>query len=136
MSEFLRLPHNILKRIALLGLAVFYTYVGITHFTNPEFFVAIVPPYLPAALALVYISGVAEILGGLGVIPYATRKWAGWGIIALLIAVYPANIHMAMNPDDFPEAGGTTPLYIRLALQFVFIAWAWWATQPDPGHAD
>jgi uncharacterized membrane protein len=130
MSDFLNLPSGILKRIALFLLAFFFTYAGITHFTNPEFFLAIVPPYLPAPLALVYISGVAEILGGLGVIPFVTRKWAGWGLIALLVAVYPANIHMALHPEDFPDAGATA-LYLRLVFQLVFFAWAWWATQPD-----
>jgi uncharacterized membrane protein len=130
MSEFLNLPRGIVKRILLLLLAPAYVWVGITHFTGPEFFVAIVPPYLPEPLLLVYISGVAEILGGLGVIPFATRKWAGWGLIALLIAVFPANIHMAMNPEQFPEASETA-LYVRLAIQFLLAAWAWWATQPD-----
>ena len=130
MSEFLKLPGGIPKRIALFLLALAFTFAGVTHFTGPEDFVAIVPPYLPAPLALVYISGVAEILGGLGVIPFVTRKWAGWGLIALLVAVFPANIHMAMNPQDFPDAS-VTFLYVRLALQFVLFAWAWWATQPD-----
>ncbi len=130
MSEFLHLPRGILKRIALFLLVPMYVSAGIQHFTGPEFFVAIVPPYLPAPLALVYISGVAEILVGLGVIPFITRRWAGWGIIALLVAIFPANIHMAMNPDQFPDAPESF-LFGRLGFQFVFAAWAWWATRPD-----
>ena len=131
MSEFLNLPRGWVQRIALFLLALGFVTAGVQHFTGPESFVAIVPPYLPVPLALVYISGVAEILGGLGVIPYATRKWAGWGLIALLIAVYPANIHMAMNPDEFPDVSETF-LYGRLPFQFVLFAWVWWATRPDP----
>lgn len=114
-------------RILTLGLLAFaFTAVGITHFTNPDFFVAIVPPYLPAPLALVYISGFFEILGGLGLLVPKLRRLAGWGLIALMIAVYPANIHMAMNPDQFPEMSPTM-LYIRLPIQFVMIAIVWWA---------
>ncbi len=127
------------QRIALFLLSFAFVWVGITHFTGPEFFVAIVPPYLPAPLALVYISGVAEIAGGLGVLLAATRRWAGWGLIALLVAVYPANIHMALHPEDFPEASAGA-LYVRLAFQLVFFAWVWWATlakgaNPEPSAA-
>ncbi len=135
MSEFLKLPRGILKRILLFLLALMYVAIGVQHFTAPEGFVAIVPPYLPAALLLVYISGVAEILGGLGVIPFATRKWAGWGIIALLVAVFPANLHMALNPQDFPEVA-TGFIYGRLPFQLVFAVWAWWVTQPDAEATD
>ncbi len=114
-------------RILTLGLLAFaFAAVGITHFTNPDFFVAIVPPYLPAPLALVYISGFFEILGGLGLLVPKLRRLAGWGLIALMIAVYPANIHMAMNPDQFPEMSPTA-LYVRLPIQFVMIAIVWWA---------
>ena len=128
MSDFLRLPGGILKNSALFLLVLFFVAVGISHFTRTEFFVAIVPPYLPAPLALVYISGVAEILGGVGVLPYATRRWAGWGLLALLVAVYPANIHMAMNAENFPDTSRTV-LYVRLPVQFLFFAWVWWVTQ-------
>lgn len=133
------LPKTIPRRVGLLSLAVFFCGAGISHFSNTAFFVAIVPPYLPAHLALVYLSGVFEILGGLGVLPIATRRIAGYGLIALLVAVYPANIHMALNPDAFVAAG--TPLWaliLRLPIQFVFMAWVWWATKPEdsaPGHS-
>ena len=130
MSDFLSLPRAVPKRLALFLLALFFTAMGITHFTHPEAFVATVPPFLPAPLALVYISGVAEIAGGLGVLPIVTRKWAGWGLIALLVAVYPANIYMALNADAFPEMSATA-LFVRLPFQFLFFGWAWWATQPD-----
>lgn len=110
---------------ALLG-------VGALHFVQPEAFVAIVPDVLPAKRALVYISGVAEILGGLGLILPATRKLAAWGVIALLIAVFPANINMAIN--ELPLGASAMPawaLWARLPLQLVFIAWAYWFTRDD-----
>ena len=127
MFEF---PNGLPKRIALIAVALFFLVAGVSHFTNPQFFVAIVPPYLPAAVALVSISGVFEILGGLGVLPSATRRAAGWGLLVLLVAVYPANIHMALHPEQFPEMSRNA-LIVRLPLQFVFMAWVWWATQPD-----
>jgi uncharacterized membrane protein len=111
-------------------LAAAFIYVGVGHFTGPEFFVAIVPPYLPEPLLLVYASGVAEIAGGVGVLVPRLRRLAGWGLLALLVAVYPANIHMALHPELFPQM---TPaaLYGRLPFQFLFAAWVWWATKPD-----
>jgi len=124
------LPRSLARRIALFGVALLFVIMGITHFTNAEMFTAIVPPYLPAPAALVYASGVFEILGGLGVLPAATRRLAGWGLLALLAAVYPANVHMALHPELFPEMSPAA-LYARLPLQFVFAAWVWWATRPE-----
>ncbi len=127
----LDLPNSPVRKIALLVLAVAFVAVGIAHFTNAEFFVAIMPPYLPWHLELVYISGIAEIAGGLGVLLAPTRPWARIGLIALLIAVYPANIHMAMHPEPYIAEGmSLTALYIRLPFQFVFMAWVWWAARP------
>ena len=120
------------KRLLLYVMGLFYVVAGVNHFLNPDFYVAIMPPYLPAHLELVYLSGVFEVLGGLGVLLPATRRRAGWGLIALLIAVYPANVHMAMNPEPFVAQG--TPLwglYLRLHFQFVFMALVWWATKPE-----
>jgi uncharacterized membrane protein len=104
---------------------------GALHFLRPAPYVAIVPPQLPAPLALVYISGVAEIAGGLGLILPATRRLAAWGLVALFIAIFPANIYMAtaaINP-----LGGEPPpalvLWGRLPLQLVLIAWAAWYAQ-------
>jgi uncharacterized membrane protein len=105
--------------------AALFTGAGVMHFVDPAFFVAIVPPYLPAPEALVAISGVFEILGGVGVLVPATRRWAGYGLLALLVAVYPANIHMALHPEQFPDVT-TTALYVRLPIQFVFAALVWY----------
>lgn len=120
------------KRIALALLAVFFVSIGVKHFTDAEFFVAIMPPYLPWHLELVWLSGLFEILGGLGVLPVATRRLAGYGLLALLVAVFPANLHMAMNPEPFVADGiPLWALYVRLPFQLVFAAWVGWATRPD-----
>ncbi len=106
-------------------LGVDFVAAGINHFVAPRFYLAIMPPALPWPLALVHISGVAEILGGLGVLVPSTRKPAGWGLIALLIAVFPANIYAAVH-----GAGSIPPwiLWARLPFQIVFIAWVYWTT--------
>ncbi len=132
----LSLPRSRIQAIALLLLAAFFVFAGVTHFTRTEFFVAIVPHYLPAPLALVYLSGAFEILGGLGVLVPATRRAAGLGLCALLLAVYPANVQMALEAERW-AAQGTPPwaLYLRLPLQFVALAWAWWATRPETAPA-
>jgi uncharacterized membrane protein len=98
---------------------------GINHFRDPGPYVAMMPEALPAPLELVYISGVAEIMGGLGLILPATRKLAAWGLILLLVAVFPANVNMAVN--DLPLGDTRVPawaLWARLPLQLVGIAWA------------
>src|SRR5262245_1245161 len=106
---------------------------GINHFRVPETYLGMMPDALPAHAALVSISGVAEICGGLGLILPATRRLAAWGIIALLIAVFPANLNMAIN--HLPLGSWPAPawaLWARLPLQLVGIAWAYWFTRPDP----
>jgi len=101
-----------------------FVFAGVMHFVIPKVYKRIVPPYLPAAEALVYASGVAEIAGGAGLMVPRWRRPAGWWLIATLLAVFPANLHMALNPDDFPEVpGGTVALWARLPFQVVFIAW-------------
>ena len=117
------------RAIVRVLFAAFFVIAGITHFTNREFFISIVPPYLPWPETLVYASGVAEIVLGVLLLVPSTRRLAAWGQIALLIAVFPANIHMAMNPQLYP---GTpyAALLIRLPLQGVLIAIAYWFTRP------
>ena len=123
------LPTSWPKKIALFGVALFFSFAGIGHFTSASFFVSIMPPYLPAHLELVYISGVFEILGGVGVLFAASRRASGVGLLALLVAVYPANIHMALHPESFPGMSASA-LYLRLPLQFVFAWLVWWAARP------
>ena len=129
MGNLFKLPAGIRRKIVLIGLAVFFIYFGIDHFINPNFYLSIMPPSFPLHKEAVYISGFFEILGGFGVLVARLRKFAGWGLIALLISVYPANIYMALNPELFPEYS-ISLLYFRLALQFLFFYWAYTVTLP------
>ncbi|MDG2501434.1 MAG: DoxX family protein [Porticoccaceae bacterium] len=130
ISKALQLPASRIKTIALFGLAVFFINIGVDHFVNPDFYLNIMPDYLPLHLEAVYISGFFEIVGGVCVLIPRLRSAAGWGLVALLIAVYPANIYMALNPELFPEIA-LSLLYIRLLFQFIFIYWAYSATRPS-----
>jgi uncharacterized membrane protein len=95
------------------------------HFVIPGAYESIVPDYLPAHRRLVYASGVAEIAGGVGVLHKRTRRVGSWWSIATLIAVFPANVHMALHPDRYRMIpGGRPALIIRLPVQALFIAWA------------
>jgi uncharacterized membrane protein len=116
-----------LKRVVRVVAAGAMIAIGITHFTSPGGFVKIVPSFLPAPLALVYVSGFFEIAGGLGLLFERTQRAASYGLIALYIAVFPANINMAIH--DIQPADMHIPpalLWARLPLQAVFIALAWW----------
>ena len=109
----------------LLGLL--FIAAGANHFFRPEFYESIMPPYLPWHLPLVYISGVAEIvLGALLLVPHWQRV-AAWGLIALLVAIFPANIHMALHPELYSWSPAL--LWVRLPLQVVLIAWAYLYTR-------
>jgi uncharacterized membrane protein len=102
----------------------FFVFAGAMHFAMPRTYARIVPPYLPRHREIVYVSGAAEAIGGLGLILRATRRPAGWWLIATLIAIFPANVHMALHPDEFPKVpGGAATLWARLPFQAVFIAW-------------
>jgi uncharacterized membrane protein len=99
--------------------------VGILHFATPQFFVKIVPDYLPAHAALVMVSGVFEMLGGLGLLVPRVRGLASYGLVALYVAVFPANVNMVVHP----ELGGDMPVWLlwaRLPLQAGLIALALW----------
>lgn len=128
-----------LRRFARVVLAVAMIAVGVLHFTDPEPFVRIVPPWLPAPHWLVWISGAAEVgLGALLLVPRPRARWvARWGLIALYVAVFPANIHMAVNqvqldPAD-PMPGWVA--WARLPFQVAFVLWALWVTRPDRAGA-
>ena len=109
----------------LLGLL--FIAAGVLHFLYADFYVRIMPPYLPWHLALVYVSGVAEAALGVLLLVPRFQGIAAWGLIALLIAVFPANVHMALNPASFP-AYEPMVLWARLPLQGLLIAWAYWFT--------
>jgi uncharacterized membrane protein len=105
-------------------LGVTFLTAGALHFLRPRLYEAIMPGYLPAQRELVYASGVAEIAGGAGVLHPRTRRLAGWWLIATLVAIFPANVEMAVHAERFrrfPPAA----LWARLPLQAVLIAWAW-----------
>ena len=135
LSSLMKLPAGWWKKIVLFGLAAFFINVGVDHFVNPEFYLSIMPPAFPLHLEAVYISGFFEVLGGVGVLIPRLRKIAGWGLVALLVAVYPANIYMAITPEAFPEAS-VALLYVRLAFQFLFFYWASSVTRPAYNGGD
>jgi uncharacterized membrane protein len=123
-----------IKLIMKYVLAVFFILAGLYHFINPDYYLTIMPPYLPWHLFLVYLSGFFEIvLGGMLLLTKLMRV-AAWGMIALLIAVFPANVHMAVNPELYPEINPIA-LWIRLPLQGVLAAWAYWHTRGDARRA-
>jgi uncharacterized membrane protein len=107
-----------------LPLALFFLGAGIMHFVKPGAYESTVPDPLPGRREIVYVSGVAEIAGALALLDRRSTRWAGWWLIALLIAVFPANVNMAVNSERFravPEA----LLWIRLPLQPLLVAWVW-----------
>lgn len=125
-----------LKLVLKCLMSVLFVLAGLNHFRDPDFYLRIMPPYFPWHLFLVFLTGVFEIvLGILLPIPRFTRM-AGFGLIALLIAIFPANIHMAINAELYPEINPIA-LWIRLPLQGVLMAWAYWYTRPGsvPGSA-
>lgn len=121
------------KPILRLLLAINMIGIGVLHFVSPEPFIKIVPAWLPAARALVLVSGFFEIAGGVGLLVPKLRRAASYGLVALYLAVFPANINMAVNHISL----GDTPMptwafWARLPFQVLFIAWALWAGRPDP----
>ena len=103
------------------------------HFVKPRWYIRIMPPYLPAHKELVYASGIAEIAGGLATMHPQTRRAGSLWSIATLLAVFPANLHMAIEAERFEEGvpGGRNALYARLPVQLLFIAWAYAAGDWD-----
>ena len=104
-------------------MGLLYVLAGINHFVHPEFYLKMLVGFLPAPEWLNWISGAAEIILGAGVCFAATRKWSAYGIILLLVAIFPANINMALHASDWSFS--TIALYVRLPIQFLLIWWAW-----------
>lgn len=114
-------------RAAIL-FGLFMIAAGVAHFVRPEFYLRIMPPWLPWHEELVFVSGVCEVVaGGLVLIP-ATRRAGGLFAIAVLLGVFPANVWMALDPSIWPEVP-TWARWARLPLQALLILWAWWATR-------
>jgi len=117
----------------MLLAVIFFVVAGSLHFIAPEFYLRIMPPYIPWHAAMVRISGFFEILGGVGLLLPRTRRAAAWGLVALLIAVFPANLYMAMHPVDAGAASIAPALrWGRLPLQAVFIVWVLWCSRAQP----
>lgn len=126
----MRLECLLLKRLLKWLFGILFILAGINHFAQTDFYVRIMPPYLPWHLELVYLSGLLEVLLGTMLLIRRYTTLAAWGLIALLIAVFPANIHMALNPELYPSMAPLV-LWLRLPLQGVLIAWAYWFTRAE-----
>jgi len=129
-----------LKRPLLYVMGPLYVVAGMLHFVVPELYVQIVPPIFPAALALVYLSGLWEVAVGIGLLIPRTRRYAAWATVALLVAIFPANVYMATSGvviEGLPGGGDPSALvrWGRLPLQGVLIVWALWYTDPEVGRA-
>jgi uncharacterized membrane protein len=111
-------------------LALIFVIAGTLHFAIPEAYLRIMPPLLPAHPLLIDISGAAEILGGIGLLVPSTRRFAAWGLVALLIAVWPANIYTAVAHLPLPGMAGESWMqWLRVPLQLPLIYWAWMYTR-------
>jgi uncharacterized membrane protein len=123
---------NRLKMTSKVILAFFMIGAGVMHFARPNFYLKIMPPYLPAHYELVLLSGVCEVVLGVLLLVPKVSKLAAWGIIALLVAVFPANIHIFQNPEVLPAP----PILhlLRLPLQGLLILWAYWHTKSKSQH--
>lgn len=121
---------TIFKKITIYFMGLAYVYVGIRHFIDPDFFLAIMPDYLPYHLEAVYISGICEIALG-AMLFFKKFRWiAGWGLILLLIAVFPANIYLAQNESAQQTIQiSENAALIRLPFQALFIGLAYWHTK-------
>lgn len=119
-----------LKTFMKLVFASAFIFAGVTHFTKPSFFLSMMPEYLPYHLELVYISGVVEIILGITLCIPKYSRFAAYGIIGLLIAVFPANLNMYLNAELFPDVSKTA-LLVRLPIQFFLIYWAYLYTKKN-----
>ncbi|GMQ84550.1 MAG: hypothetical protein BMS9Abin07_0114 [Acidimicrobiia bacterium] len=122
---------GVTKRVLLWVMGGFYVVAGMNHFLNAEAYIAIMPTYLPWHGQLVFLSGLGEVALGIGVLIPTTRVVSAWGIILLLILIFPANLYVAMN--DLAYFGGepnTLLNWLRLPFQLVLIAWAYGYTKP------
>jgi uncharacterized membrane protein len=115
------------------ALAAFFAFAGAMHFVIPRSYEAIMPPSFPRHRESVIVSGLAEIAGGVAVVPRRSRRFARWWLIGLLVAIFPANIHMALNPEQVKgldlDRVPRWALWARLPLQALAMLWVWRATR-------
>lgn len=121
---------NILKRAGLGFVFLWFLFGGVGHFVATDFFVSIVPPYIPWPRAAVYVSGVFELLGAIGILFARWRSLAGWGLTLLIVCVTPANLYMWQHPDLFPDFPPAL-LTLRMVIQVLLIACVIWSTRPQ-----
>ena len=126
---------RIVRKVSLVLLAVFFFVAGVNHFLNPGVYLTMMPPYLPFPEALNYLSGAGEMAGGLGILVPRLRWLAAWGLIALLVAVFPANVHLALNGWTAYDVPGWV-LWARLPVQGLFIAWVYGTCLADGARRD
>jgi uncharacterized membrane protein len=123
-------PQKNFRANARIATGIAFIFTGISHFMIPEKFMEMMPPFLPAPVFLIYLSGIFEILGGIALIIPATKHLAAIGLILLLLAVFPANIYVAL---ENVQLGGfmnyAVYQWLRLPMQFVLIAWVWWSAE-------
>ncbi|PCJ40798.1 MAG: hypothetical protein COA99_09290 [Moraxellaceae bacterium] len=121
---------SIYKKVGLAIVFFWFFGGGVGHFVIADFFVSIMPPYVPMQYAVVYVSGVFEILGAVGILIPRFRQWAGNGLFLLTLAVSPANIHMWLNPELFSDIPPVF-LSIRLLIQVLLLVCIWKCTRND-----
>lgn len=128
---------NTLRTALRWGLALFFVAAGANHFRSPQLYLGMMPPWLPWPDAMNAISGAAEILGGAGLLaPWdRARRLAGWGLLALLVAVFPANVHVALQGHMPGLDVSPAVLWWRLPFQAGFAAWVWWVALAQKGPA-
>ncbi len=117
-----------LKSVMRWLMGILFVLAGANHFVNPGFYVRLMPPYLPWHLHLVYLSGLAEIALGVALMIPASARVAAWAIIGMLVLFMSVHVHMVVNTQLFPEVH-VAVLWVRLAVQGLLIAWAYWFTR-------
>ena len=123
-----------MKAFSKYLLALFLVVAGTLHLILPDVYLKIMPPYMPWPLELVYLSGAIELLLGILLLVPRCTRWAGWGIIALLIAVFPANIYLYQHQEIVPAS--PTIHFLRLILQGPLILWAYWHAKRNYGSSE
>jgi len=120
------------KQALLWVMGIGYVFAGVLHFVTPDSYLPMMPEWVPAHLPMVYLSGAAEVVLGAAVLEPKLRRAAAYGIIVLLIAIFPANVHIAVH--DIPVFGAAEGAgamnWVRLPIQALLIVWAWWYTLP------
>lgn len=129
-----------IRAIARWILALFLVAAGANHFLSPDIYLGMMPPWLPAPALLHRIAGAAEIAGGVGLLIRALRPSAAWGLLALMLAIFPANLHVAITGSMPGLEAPAWTLWLRLPFQAVFMAWIWWVglklAKPKPSNLE